>query len=236
MDTGNTHFVRCLEAMKASPFLGGMDTGSLKDILARMTLEVWPAKTFKNSADAKLSFHMVVSGRLKVYKIHPSSGRQHTLFLLGRGDVFDVMYLMDDKEHDIYWEAKDELQILKISLNDMRQFLFDRPVLQRALLQYMSARMLHLEEVATDISMHSTLVRLSHLLLHNINRETSRLEVVNTLPNEELASLIGTTRAVVNRHIQELKRCGAITVRRKYIDVQDLQTLIAVAEERYKIV
>ncbi|MCK5442947.1 MAG: winged helix-turn-helix domain-containing protein [Maribacter sp.] len=59
------------------------------------------------------------------------------------------------------------------------------------------------------------------------------IEVNNNLPNEEIARLIGSTRAVVNRHIQELKKCGAITVKRNFIDVQNVKTLIAIAEDKY---
>jgi CRP/FNR family transcriptional regulator len=61
------------------------------------------------------------------------------------------------------------------------------------------------------------------------------LELINDLPNDEIASMIGTTRAVVNRHIQELKKAGAITTKRSHIDIKDLQALIAIAEEKHAI-
>ena len=93
--------------------------------------------------------------------------------------------------------------------------------------------MRQLEEAATDISLHSTLIRLSHLLLNNINGHSHQLQLINNLPNNEIASLIGTTRAVVNRHIQELKKCGAISVKRSQIDIENVELLLAIAEEKY---
>lgn len=233
MSPGNVHFIRALEALKASPFLNGMQTNDLKELLGLMTLVQWPKTTFKNSADATKSFHIIVRGRLKVYQINPSSDREHTIFILGRGEVFDVMYLMDDDSHDIYWEALDDMEILKIDVVDMRRWISQSPIMQQSFLHYISKRMRQLEDKATDTSLHSTLVRLSSLIVKNVNGETKLLEIINNLPNDEIASLIGTTRAVVNRHIQELKKCGAISVRRKYIDVENLQTLIAIAEEKY---
>lgn len=233
MSPDNTHFIRVLEVLKASPFLKGIETPELKELLGTMTHEHWPKDTFKNSSDVIKSFHVIICGRLKVYKINPNSGREHTLFILGKGDVFDVMYLMDEDPHDIYWEALDEMEILKIGIVDIRIWISKSPIIQQTLLRYLGKRMRQLEDMATDSSLHSTLVRLSGLLLKNINGKTMHLEVINNLPNEQIASMLGTSRAVVNRHIQELKRCGAITVKRKYINVQNLQTLTAIAEEKY---
>ncbi|MGB5205101.1 helix-turn-helix domain-containing protein [Eudoraea sp.] len=88
-------------------------------------------------------------------------------------------------------------------------------------------------DVATDVTLHSTLARLSSLLLKNINGETRKLELINNLPNEEIAGLIGTTRAVVSRHNQELKRCGPISVSLKQINVKNLELLPSIAEENY---
>jgi CRP/FNR family transcriptional regulator len=233
MNDGNAHYIRCLEALKASSFFNGAEIGSLKELLSKMSMEYWAEGTFKNSSDFRQSFHVIISGRLKVYRINPNTGREHTIFILNDGDVFDILYLLDQETHEIYWEAKDDLELLRIGLDDMLHWIYDSPGIQKNMMQYLGHRMRQLEDAATDISLHSTLVRLSGLILRNINGENHKLELINNLPNEELASLIGTTRAVVNRHIQELKKCGAISVKRKYIDVQNLQTLIAIAEERH---
>ncbi len=232
MNDGNAHFIRCLEALKASSFFEGAEISALKELLAKMSLEYWAAGTFKNSADFRQSFHVIISGRLKVYRINPNTGREHTIFILNDGDVFDILSLLDQETHEIYWEAKDQLEILHIGLDDIQQWLYRSPSIQKNMMHYLGHRMRQLEDAATDISLHSTLVRLSGLILRNINGENHKLELINNLPNEELASLIGTTRAVVNRHIQELKHCGAISVKRKHIDVQNVQALIAITEER----
>jgi CRP/FNR family transcriptional regulator len=118
-------------------------------------------------------------------------------------------------------------------MEHMRHWINENPKMHKAILYYLSERMRQLMDVATDVTLHSTLVRLANLLLKNINGETRKLELINNLPNEEIAGLIGTTRAVVSRHIQELKRCGAISVSRKQINVKNLELLLAVAEEKY---
>ncbi|MGB5666566.1 MAG: Crp/Fnr family transcriptional regulator [Maribacter sp.] len=233
MDHSNTNYIRYLNTLQRSPFFKDSSNEAINNLLGLMTAERWNAKSFKSSLEVSSTFHFIVSGRLKVFKSNPDSGREHTVFVLSQSDVFDVLSLLDTKPHDVYWEALDTLEVLKISMEKMRNWINEYPVMHKAILYYLGDRMRQLMDVATDVTLHSTLVRLSALLLKNINGETRKLELINNLPNEEIAGLIGTTRAVVSRHIQELKRCGAISVSRKQINVKNLELLLSIAEEKY---
>jgi len=233
MDHSNANYIRYLNTLQRSPFFKDSSNEAINNLLGLMTAERWNAKSFKSSLEVSSTFHFIVSGRLKVFKSNPDSGREHTVFVLSQSDVFDVLSLLDTKPHDVYWEALDTLEVLKISMEQMRNWINEYPIMHKAILYYLGDRMRQLMDVATDVTLHSTLVRLSALLLKNINGETRKLELINNLPNEEIAGLIGTTRAVVSRHIQELKRCGAISVSRKQINVKNLELLLSIAEEKY---
>ena len=233
MTSENINYDRYLQTLKRSAFLKDSSLESLKDLLAQMKVERWSAKSFKSNMEVATTFHFIVSGRLKVFKANPDTGREHTVFVLSDGDVFDVLSMLDTKPHDVFWEALDVLEVLKIPMDQMRMWINKYPVIHKAILYYLGERMRQLMNVATDVTLHSTLVRLAALLLKNINGETRKLELINNLPNDEIAGLIGTTRAVVSRHIQELKRCGAISVSRKKIDIKNLELLFSIAEEKY---
>lgn len=233
MNSNSEYFSRYIASLRKSPFFRDSSTESLEKLLLLMTLERWTSKNFKSSAEVSSTFHFIVSGRLKVFKSNPDTGREHTVFVLSEGDVFDVLSLLDSKPHDVYWEALDTLEILKISMDKMRNWITDFPEIHKSILYYLGNRMQQLMDVATDVTLHSTLVRLASLLLKNINGETNKLQLINNLPNEEIAGLIGTTRAVASRHIQELKRCGAISVSRRQINVKNLEILLLIAEEKY---
>lgn len=233
MTPENSDYYRYLEVLKRSSFLKVSSTESLEDLLTLMTKEEWKAKEFKSSKEVASTFHFIISGRLKVFKSNPDTGREHTVFVLSTGDVFDVLSLLDTEPHDVYWEALDVLEVLKIPMDQMRLWMNKYPVIHKAILYYLGERMRRLIDVATDVTLHSTLVRLAVLLLKNINGETRKLELINNLPNDEIAGLIGTTRSVVSRHIQELKRCGAISVSRKKINVKNLDILFSIAKEKH---
>ena len=233
MNSDFDHFSRYELILGKSPFFSDSSIEAKQQLLNLMTSEYWTTKNFKSSSEVSTTFHFIVSGRLKVFKSNPDTGREHTVFVLSEGDVFDVLSLLDSKPHDVYWEALDHLEVLKIPMDHMRQWINDFPEIHKSILYYLGHRMKQLMDVATDVTLHSTLVRLSSLLLKNISGETRKLELINNLPNEEIAGLIGTTRAVVSRHIQELKRCGAISVSRKQINVKNLELLLSIAEEKY---
>jgi CRP/FNR family transcriptional regulator len=233
MTPENINYPRYLQALTQSAFLKDSSVESLEHLLSYMTVERWIAKSFKSNLEVAATFHFIVSGRLKVFKANPDTGREHTVFVLSNGDVFDVLSLLDTEPHDVYWEALDVLEVLKIPMDQKRLWINKYPVIHKAILYYLGGRMRQLMDVATDVTLHSTLVRLAALLLKNINGETRKLELINNLPNDEIAGLIGTTRSVVSRHIQELKRCGAISVSRKKINVKNLEILFSIAEEKY---
>ena len=233
MDRNDIYYNRYLKALQSSPFFKDSSEESIQQLLGLLKSEHWRIKSFKSGLEVSSTFHFIVSGRLKVFKSNPDTGREHTVFVLSKGDVFDVLSLLDTEPHDVYWEALDTLEVLNISLNQMRTWIDENPEMHKAILYYLGNRMRQLMDVATDVTLHSTLVRLIGLLLKNINGETRKLELINNLPNEEIAGLIGTTRAVVSRHIQELKRCGAISVSRKKINVKNLEILLSIAEEKY---
>jgi CRP/FNR family transcriptional regulator len=233
VDENDASYIKSLAALQRSPFFIDSTAESMHRLIGFFRSEKWKIKSFKNSGEVSSTFYFIVSGRLKVYKANPETGREHTVFVLSDGDVFDVLALLESKSHDVYWEALDDLEILKISMEDMRRWIADYPKTHKAIFNYLGERMQRLMDVATDVTLHSTLVRLSSLLLSNINGETQKLELIHNLPNREIALLIGTTRAVVNRHIQELKRCGAISVSRKKINVKNLELLLSITGEKY---
>jgi CRP/FNR family transcriptional regulator, cyclic AMP receptor protein len=232
MTPNNQHYIRCLEALKDSVLFKNLDTDQLYSILDVATREKWELGTFKNSSEIHSKIHFVVSGRMKVYQINPVTDREHTIFILTSGDIFDILSLLDNETHDVYWEVIDTLEILNIPIGHMRKFIATYLKLNKEILNYIGKRIRNLEDVSSDVCLHNTLTRLSRLLLKHLNAESHKLELINNLPNDEIASLIGTTRAVVNRHIQVLKNCGAISVKRKQIDVKNLEVLISMAEEK----
>ena len=67
-----------------------------------------------------------------------------------------------------------------------------------------------------------------------MNRESFEIELINELTHLELAAMIGTTRAVLNRHLQEFKEQGVIETGKRQIRVLNpawLESKISAADK-----
>ena len=73
--------------------------------------------------------------------------------------------------------------------------------------------------MSENISLENTYSRLLSLIANNFNPESKQYKILDNLNHEEIAALIGTVRAVLNRDLQQMKKEGIIDIKRKKIEV-----------------
>jgi len=169
-----------------------------------------------------------VSGKIKAYVFDPSTDRQFTLNLLTVHDVFDLIALFGGITHKVYYQTLEPTELLCIPVANMKQWLENNQCMHSTLLLHMVKRLHSFEDKVTNIVMDDIPTRLAKLLHANMNSETGNVEFINTLSHEELAALIGTTRSVLNRHINNFSNLGLIKVNRKRIRVCEIDNLEAI--------
>lgn len=219
--------VKYTESLRSNMLLKDLPENDLHTFLNQLEEVVWPKNTCNIYRERTSNhFHFVISGRLKVYQIDPESGREFTFFLLKKNDAFDTLCLLDGCEHKVYYESLDKVVLLSLPMKNMKMWILNHPQINKNLLPYLSQQMRTLEEYASNITLIDISTRLARLILSNINSESQELELINDLSDEELAHLIGSTRAVVNRHLQQFKKDGIIYLGRKKLEVKDLDLLL----------
>ena len=167
-------------------------------------------------------FFVVLQGRIKVSQVSLRSGKEQTLQILAQGSLCDVVTLLDGARHENLLTALDNVQVLTLPMDIVRSWMQSSNSFNRLLFPYIARQMREMEELVTDLSFYNTSERLLKLIIKNIDPENpNRLKLIHDLPHEEIASLIGTVRKVLNRHIQELKKEGLIDVERKNIRLKD---------------
>lgn len=227
MIVDNSKRNKYLKALQKNDLFKPVSNDELEDLLNLVEEVVWPKNTCSVGKNKALyNFYILISGRLKIYQTDPATAREFTLFLLTRNDVFDILSLLDEIEHQVYYETLDEVRMLAIPIDKMRNWIRLHPEMNKPLLLYMVKQMRSLEEYASNITLIDISTRLAKLILNNVNTESKKLEKINDLSNEELANLIGSTRAVVNRHIQNFKSDGILQVGRKKVEIKNLQLLL----------
>lgn len=178
-------------------------------------------------------FFVILKGRIKVSQVELQSGKEQILKIMERGDMYDVVALLDGELHEnILTALDDDTQILCFPMHVVRNWIFNSPNFNKVLFPYIAKQMRDTEELATDLSLYSTPERLMKLIVKNIDPEKpNRLKLIHDLPHEEIAAVIGTVRKVLNRHIQELKAKGVIDVERKNIILKDPTKFIENTDE-----
>lgn len=229
------NYKKKIEALESSMLLKELSHNKIMSFLDHMQEEVWPKRTCTTSTyGINHKFYFITSGRLKTYKIDPESGREFTLFILKKNDAFDVLCLLDGLVHEVHYETLDRVSTLSVPITLMRQWIKDHPELNKNILPYLSHRMRSLEEYAANVTLVDISTRLAKLILNNINSSSSELELINDLSNEEMANLIGSTRAVVNRHLQDFKNEGIIFLGRQKVEIRNLELLLEKANVHKK--
>jgi len=201
---------------------------SLNQLLEIGTGQIWPKKVcVLDTHEICYKFYFIISGRLKVYNYNMYKDRQLTLFMLKGNDIFDIFSLIACVQHQVYYETLDEAEILSIPLPAMKLWIKNNPDFNKNLSAYVIEKMCYLQKYVADMVFEDAPSRLAYLIYKNLNFNSNELETINDLTHQELAAMIGTTRAVINRHLQNFKEEGILNMGRKRIAVLDLPHLMS---------
>ncbi|MGH1417007.1 MAG: Crp/Fnr family transcriptional regulator [Geminicoccales bacterium] len=231
-------FDHCLAELRQSPFFAGLGSDVQADILGMFSYDTALRRdTNVSLLDADQRFSAVVSGRAKVSVYHPETGREHILDLLGPGDAFDLISLLDRQPRDVIVTALDDMEILTASQSQVRQWLLQHPEINRTFLPYLGEQMHRLADQAEDLALYDTEARLARLILRHItsNAPVHGLRLINDLSQETLASMIGSVRVVVGRQMSKWKQEGILSTGRGKWAIDDLNELIAKAQKKLDI-
>jgi len=172
-------------------------------------------------------FYIITSGKVKIYEINFETNREQTLYLLIRGDIFDVVTLLDKEEHNLASDVLEEGVAIRFPMDKAREWLDKFPEFRQLIFKYVAKQMRNVEELAIDLSLHDTKDRLLKLLLKNIETIDKRgIDILSKLSHTEIANLIGTVRHIVDRHIKELKKEGVLEDKRRSISLKNAKKVL----------
>jgi len=234
MQHDSPHFNHCLKVLGQSPLFASLDDALLKDMLAIFRFETRKKNDIAISPkQASDHLYLIINGRAKVSVYNPDNGREHILFLIGPGDGFDLISLLDGEWHNAVATALDDMEVLVTTVNQAKEWINQHPDFNRAFLPYLGKQMHGLADQVTDLSLYDTEARLARLILRHLVPDNlpNDINLINDLSQETLASMIGSVRVVVTRHIQKWKQKKVISGKRGDWSVLDFQALLKKAEQ-----
>lgn len=228
-------FQKSIKCLEQTPIFSALESPCLEKIILSCRHETWKRHRQLPVEETWQRFHILLSGRVRLSRSNADTGRLITLFLLGPGDPFCLISLLDGKPHDVMLETLDDASLLSLPMGEARQWLHDYPAFNLNLLPYLGEQMNSLAGLATDMALHDTEVRLARLILRHLDSPGDRTpRLINDLSHETMAEMIGSVRVVVNRQLQHWKQEGIVDVHRGHLEVIALEKLKKRAENLHK--
>jgi len=212
----------------------GLSMELLDDMLSHFRFESWNKGSQHDSKIALQRFYVIIEGRMELIQMHPQTGKKMTLLLLEEGDVYDILTLLDEQEHEIIPVALDDLKLLSAPIDEVRTWIKQHPEFNKNYMPYLGHCIRRHEALVADLALYETQTRLARLILRyaslgNIadDGSYSGIDVVllHDLSNEVLAEMIGSVRQVVNRHLQSMKKEGILHYENHHLIIDDLESL-----------
>jgi len=215
-----------------SPLFEGLNNDTLDEMMQHFRYETWRKKTQSSVQQIEKRFYIIIAGRIEIIKVNPDTGKAIALAILGEGDAFDVITLLDNKEHDPIAIALDDIQLLSAPIDTVRKWLDENRDFNHNFMPYLAQRMRLRESLISDLALYDTPTRLARLLLryiesnhHNRHNEHHAIPLFHDLTHETLAQMIGSARQVVNKHLQALKQEGILKTDEHNWSIEKLEAL-----------
>ena len=199
-----------LESLRAIPLFSSVSDEDLEMIASLLIERCFPNnKTIVEEGLPGDYMYVIQEGRVKVTKLS-GDGREKILEMMGPGDFFGEMALLDRAPRSASVTALSETVILALARNDFLSVLRRSPDLAMAVIQELTRRLRLIDEQASSLSFQRVEERTKGVLVRLAREEPGVAGapdryVTPSLTHQQIADMIGTSRETVTRVIKCLK-------------------------------
>ncbi len=166
------------------------------------------------------ALYIIERGRVKVV-LYGESGREMILTMFRAGDFFGEMSLLDGQPRSANVLAMEEARLLVLSREDFLRVLREVPTVAANILAEMSMRLRKADEIIGNLALLDVYGRVARLLIDLAKKEGDATDegiVITSRPTQQdIASMIGTSRETVSRVLSEFQRRGFLQMQGKKI-------------------
>lgn len=184
--------------------------------------------TIVSAAEPGDALFVVRTGRVKVV-LHADGGREAILGVLGVGEHFGELSLIDGQPRSASVVALDLAVLLVLRREDFRRQVETSPALAWTLLAELSRRLRQADGKIGGLALLDVPGRIARLLIE-LSAEHGSDTMHRPLTHQLIAQMIGATRETVSRVLRDFEAADWIAVERRRITVRDRAALTARAQ------
>jgi CRP-like cAMP-binding protein len=178
--------------------------------------------------DPGRDLYVVESGSVKIC-MTTADGKEITLAMLGSGEFFGELALMDGEPRSSDAVTMEESQFLLLERAEFVQFVGERPSVAHRIIEVLSRRLRDNNELVQDAAFFDVAARLARVILRLAETvgkpDGTGITISRRLTQNDLAGMIGTTRESVNKWLAFYERQGLVERRGGLIRVLDTHGL-----------
>ncbi len=185
-----------------------------------------PGQTIFSEGDPADGFHVVIRGRVKIFKVS-SEGREQILHILGPNEPFGEAAVFAQARFPANALATEATVTFHIRRDRFVNLLRKDPSLAMNLLAILSRRLMYFARMIGDLSLKEVPGRLATYLLILRNRQNpdEGNQVILDISKTQLASLLGTIPETLSRIFSRMQKAGIIRVSGPEIKLLDIRAL-----------
>ncbi len=216
-------------ALKAVPFFSNLNESNISTLAQKLIIRRFgPSQIIFHLGDPAGLLYIISSGKVKI-SYSTADGQEAVLAILGAGDFFGELALLDDSPRSASAEAIDDTETLTLHRDEFLSYLDNNPAFARHVLNILARRIRHLNSQISDIfflDLPARLARTLILLADQHGRETPDGIVIElALTQTDLAEMTGATRVSINKAIGRFRRANWVHIQGREVTVLDREAL-----------
>lgn len=209
-------------AISTNPIFSGLGPETIEKIAElTVTVRLAEGETLFLKGDPGDALYCVRRGRIHIMAT-TAAGKHLIMNVLGSGDVFGEIALLDGRERSADAVAAEATELLTIRRSDFHDLLRRQPEISLHLMELLCERLRWTSGRMEEVSLLPLPARLARRLLKLADDFGEEIEI----SQEKLSTLVGVTRETVNRQLQIWKRADIIALDRSRVTIKDEPRLI----------
>jgi len=218
-----------MHQIAASPLFQGLSREHYEELSMIMLEQVFRrGQIIFSEGDDADGFYLVLSGRVKVFKLS-AEGKEQILHILGPGEPLGEVAVFAGKCFPAHAEAMEESRLSFFPRDSFVGLIARNPSLAMNMLAVLSQRLRKFTALVEDLSLKEVPGRLAAYLLYLSERHGDSTELLLDISKGQLASLLGTIPETLSRILARMSKRGLIqgegTRRIRILDRQGLDEL-----------
>ena len=218
--------------LRQASLFAGLDETTILEVIRRGRLHPFAAgETIFLQGDHARGLHVVVQGRVKVFRRSPQ-GRAQTLMIMGPGEPVGEVAALGGEDYPATAESLEPTETFYIPRDAFIDLIQSQPEVALRLLSALSARLRTFASLIEDLSLKGVTERVAAYLLSLAPEGGSQETLHLDISKGELAEHMGTVPETLSRALQQLGRAGAIATNGRRVVIKDRPLLNRIAQSR----